>query len=249
MFSFKAFDEEQVKRLPSVKYEPIGADGDQYPPLYDRLLPLLSNSVDVRKEPILGDLGVVLRGSLTAAECKSIIELSEKTGYQDATDFCHKYVNRWNDRFMTDDPELATFLWKRIERYIPAKVSFRGYKWEVDDLNTRFRFCRYRGEERHYFGPHCDGNLQVDETRMSVLTCMWYLNDASEFEGGLTNFIDFYDPKKIVYSLKPEAGLCVAFIQEDIRTYHEGTMVTKGKKYVMRTEVIYHMVGKETESD
>ena len=233
-----------TKRLPGMKYEPIGGDGDQYPPLFDRMRPMLSSSVDVRCESILGKLGVVLRGSLTPAECKLIVELSEKTGYQDAAEFCHKYRDRWNDRFMTDDPELATFLWERIKSYIPPKVSFRGYEWKVDDLNTRFRFCRYRGEEKHYFGPHCDGTVQVDEKRLSVLTCMWYLNDASEFEGGLTNFIDFYDPKKVVYSLKPEAGLCVAFIQEDINTYHEGTMVTKGKKYIMRTDIIYHMVDK-----
>ena len=231
--------------LAGVRYEPVDADGDHYPPLFEEMRPFLSSSVNVRCEDILNGLGVLIHGCLTEAECKSIIALSERTGYQKAKEFCHKYQDRWNDRFMTDDRELASFLWQRVKPHVPATLTFRGCQWEVVDLNTRFRFCRYRGEERHYFGPHTDGTFQVDETQMSILTCMFYLNDASEFEGGLTNFIDFHNTDKVLYSLKPEAGLCIAFVQSDVKTYHEGTMVTKGKKYIMRTDIFYRMVNKK----
>lgn len=70
---------------------------------------------------------------------------------------------------------------------------------------------------------------------------MFYLNGTDEFEGGLTNFID-YKTHKLNYSVKPEPGLCLVFRQVDLRTYHEGTEVTKGLKYILRNDIMFHAV-------
>ncbi len=182
--------------------------------------------------------GVVVRNALTATECKGIISLSESKGYQDAIDYCGMYRDRWNDRFMSDDHELAEFVWNRIKDFIPKTMFAFESQWKLEKLNSRFRFCKYIGGKEHYFGPHTDGEYIVDSNHRSLLTCMLYLNGCDEFEGGLTNFID-YKTKAINYSVHPEPGLCVIFPQANLDFYHEGTKVTKGLKYILRTDVMY----------
>lgn len=196
-------------------------------------------------EDFLDGLGVIVRGALTPEECRGIIDVSEKMGYQAAQDYCHLYRNRLNDRFMSDDVRLAEFLWERVGKFIPKEVlpPFVGAKqaWKLDDMpiNQRFRFCKYIGGHGHHFGAHTDGMYQVDNTHSSLLTCMVYLNGGDEFEGGLTNFIE-YKTCRLKHSVKPEPGLCVIFRQANLDCYHEGTEVTKGLKYIMRTDVMFH---------
>jgi hypothetical protein len=58
---------------------------------------------------------------------------------------------------------------------------------------------------------------------------MVYLND--DFEGGTT---DFRDGDVIA----PKRGMALLF---EHRLIHQGAPVTRGKKYVMRTDVMYRM--------
>ncbi len=183
----------------------------------------------------------MLHNTLAPGECKAIIDVSEKFGYQLAKDYCFMYRDRRNDRFMSDDPELSQFLWERVKDFVPRKVEAFDRNWELDDLNTRFRFCKYTGGQGHHFGAHTDGVYMVDNDHTSLLTCMFYLNGREDFEGGLTNFID-HRTRKLNCSVRPEPGLCVIFRQADLRCYHEGTEVTQGLKYIMRTDIMFHAV-------
>jgi prolyl 4-hydroxylase len=194
-----------------------------------------------RSEGFLGGLGVILHDSLTPDECRAVVDATEKIGYEGAKSYCFMYNNRWNDRFMADDAQLAEFLWERVKEYTPKRVEAFERTWEVDGLNSRFRFCKYIGGEGHYFGPHTDGMYTADLDHRSLFTCMFYLNGGQDFKGGLTNFID-HETRKVNHSIVPAPGLCVIFRQVDIRTYHEGTQVVSGLKYIMRTDVMYHAV-------
>ena len=212
------------------------------PPVFPELQGRLAESLTPsRTEDFLGGLGVILHDTLSADECRAVVEATEKLGYESAQSYCHMYRNRWNDRFMADDPDLAKFLWKRVKDHTPRRIEAFDRTWEVDGLNSRFRFCKYVGGQGHYFGAHTDGMYRVDNDHTSLLTCMFYLNGKEEFEGGLTNFID-YNTRQLNHSIQPVPGLCVIFRQVDLRTYHEGTQVTKGLKYIMRTDVMYHAV-------
>ena len=182
--------------------------------------------------------GVVVRNALTAAECKAIVDISESKGYQDAIQYCGMYRDRWNDRFMSDDHDLAQFVWDRIKDFIPKTMFVYDSDWKLEKLNSRFRFCKYIGGQGHYFGPHTDGQYIIDSDHRSLLTCMFYLNGSDEFEGGLTNFLDCRT-KVVNYSVHPEPGLCVIFPQADLDFFHEGTKVTKGLKYILRTDVMF----------
>jgi prolyl 4-hydroxylase len=59
---------------------------------------------------------------------------------------------------------------------------------------------------------------------------MIYLND--EFEGGETNFGEI--------SIKSETNRALVF---EHHLLHEGCAVTKGRKYALRSDVIYGRVG------
>lgn len=219
-----------------------------HPSVFDELRKHLRlsklDSVRPVREDFLDGLGVIVRGALTPEECKGVIAVSEKMGYQSAHDYCHLYRDRLNDRFMSDDFQLAQFLWERVQKFIPNEIVSpfgKDLTWKLDamPINERFRFCKYVGGNGHHFGAHTDGMYRVDNTHTSLLTCMIYLNGGDEFEGGLTNFIK-YRTRRLKHSVKPEAGLCVIFRQANLDCYHEGTEVTKGLKYIMRTDVMYH---------
>ena len=236
--------------LPSL-YAQYG-DGDTHPAVFPKLrkrleqvteksqLPSHRSSSYGPPEKILDDVkvGFVLRGVLSPEECKTIVDASESEGYQRAEEYCFMYRNRQNDRFMADDPELASFIWDRTKQFIPAKMKVQGTNWKVEGLNSRFRFCKYNGSKGHYFGAHTDGMYTRDEDHMSLLTCMLYLNGTKDFEGGLTNFIDF-NTRSVNYSISPAPGLCAVFPQGSMQYFHEGTRVTSGTKYILRTDVMY----------
>lgn len=212
------------------------------PPVFPELREKLADShKPSRNEDFLGGLGVILHDALTPDECRAIVRATEKVGYEGAKTYCFMYNNRWNDRFMSYDSQLAEFLWERVKGHLPQRVDAFDRTWEVDCLNTRFRFCKYIGGEGHYFGPHTDGMYTADIDHRSLFTCMVYLNGGDEFEGGLTNFID-HKTRRLNYSIKPAPGLCAIFRQVDVPTYHEGTQVTSGLKYIMRTDVMYRAV-------
>ena len=223
-----------------------GDSQKDHPPVFHKLQSSLVPQLVVAPtcEPFLGELGVMVHGALSPDECKAIIKASEELGYQSAEEYCYLYRNRLNDRFMSDDTQLADFLWERLEQFVPKQITSpfgRDRTWEVDKLNIRFRFCKYIGGKGHHFGAHTDGMFRIDENTTSLLTCMFYLNGGDEFEGGCTNFID-HKTHKLDCSVKPTPGLCVIFRQANLDCYHLGTEVTKGVKYIMRTDIMYHAV-------
>jgi predicted 2-oxoglutarate/Fe(II)-dependent dioxygenase YbiX len=70
----------------------------------------------------------------------------------------------------------------------------------------------------------------------SFLTVQLYLNEG--FKGGETTFIDTDDPKhRVAFPIK--TGQVLIF---EHRIVHEGTAVKEGRKYTMRTDVMYRPV-------
>jgi hypothetical protein len=183
----------------------------------------------------------VVRGFLSPAECERHVARSEAVGYGDApiNTFGGPQVvkgMRNNDRVMIDDVGLATELWERLRPFVPEA---RG-RWRATGLNERFRYYRYDPGQR--FTWHFDGPYERSPTEQSALTFMVYLNDG--FEGGATEF-DFRfaglvtdgDP---IARVVPEAGMALVFVH---RVFHQGGPVTRGRKYVLRSDVMYRWAG------
>jgi predicted 2-oxoglutarate/Fe(II)-dependent dioxygenase YbiX len=165
----------------------------------------------------------------TPEECREYIELTEALGYEPApittaSGFIMRPDIRNNTRVIIDDPDRAHGLWERVRGEIPMFLDGR----QAIGLNERFRFYRYDPGER--FAPHRDGAYRRPNGELSLLTFMVYLSDG--FTGGETNFAQA--------SITPELGMALVFKHPLL---HEGAAVTTGRKYVLRSDVMFGRVG------
>jgi len=178
-------------------------------------------------------LAFVLYNVLTPKECTDLIEKTEKKGYELAlvnVGFGKQKVMtdvRNSSRCIIDWEDYAEELYKRTQRYIPK--LFVGRK--CLGLNERLRFLRY--DKGEYFKPHCDGSYRRENGETSCLTFQLYLNEG--FKGGATNFLSWEAVPETV-PVVPKTGSVLIF-QHDI--LHEGEALQKGRKYAMRTDIMY----------
>ncbi|VUD41809.1 PKHD-type hydroxylase YbiX [Thalassocella blandensis] len=167
----------------------------------------------------------VIRDLLSADQCDSLIATSERLGFIDApiTTTSGPQMRkdiRNNDRVILDSAEEANNLWLLCKPFLKPEWKNRF----LVGLNERLRFYRYEADQQ--FDWHYDGYYQRENGERSQFTLMFYLND--DFEGGTTDFGDF--------SVSPQKGDALAFYHHQI---HRGAPVTQGRKYVVRTDVMY----------
>jgi prolyl 4-hydroxylase len=129
---------------------------------------------------------------------------------------------RNNTRVMWDDAAEADALLARVAHAVPERLSGLGRV----GANPRLRLYRYEPGQRH--GSHWDTVVELDGGVRSLLTLVFYLND--DFEGGAT---DFSELDRVIV---PKRGRALLFQH---RILHEATAVTRGEKFVLRTDVLY----------
>mmetsp|Transcript_231 Transcript_231/g.278 ORF Transcript_231/g.278 Transcript_231/m.278 type:complete len:262 (+) Transcript_231:29-814(+) len=203
---------------------------------------------------------IVVHNVFTPEECQALIQRSEDQGYEAAL------VNigggrqikmddvRTSDRCIIDDPKFAEELWSRIRKttnddprlLCPSwcpKSKKAGSQFRAVGLNERLRFLRY--DKGNFFASHMDGayfrNNEAGEERKgerSLVTCQLYLNEG--FEGGATRF--GYDD--IGFDVVPKTGSVLLF---EHQLTHEGSLLIKGRKYAIRTDVMYTNKGEDLE--
>ncbi|CAF4566427.1 unnamed protein product [Rotaria sp. Silwood1] len=190
---------------------------------------LLPNAEDRDK------LVFILLNVFTPKECQDWIELTEQRGYNPAkvnvgygreklmTDF------RDSDRCIIDDVNMANILFQRIESFLPKTCN--GY--HLVGLNERLRFLRYGPGQK--FEPHMDGVYAREDGsgEKSMLTVQLYLNEG--YKGGETTFIHHTASSKNVPCV-PRTGMVLIFSHHIV---HEGSKLIKGRKYTVRTDVMY----------
>jgi predicted 2-oxoglutarate/Fe(II)-dependent dioxygenase YbiX len=176
----------------------------------------------------------VVEELLSAEECRRLIDLSEELGYEEALVTSPEGPVRVeglrnNDRVIHDDRGLAEQLWTLAQEVVPLALE----NCRAVGLNERFRFYRY--DPGQLFDWHQDASYESDDGDHSLMTFMVYLNDG--FEGGATSFDDscseeMYDE----FQVTPATGLGLFFIHS---VCHKGEPVVRGRKYVLRTDVMY----------
>lgn len=179
----------------------------------------------------LGGMRFLVHGFLSPDECQSHIHASEALGYEEAAiqtrdggQAMNKAI-RNNDRILFDDPALAQRLLEQARPWLPDCLD---NEWQLVGLNERFRFYRYTPEQ--YFKWHRDGAFQRSPSEISQLTLLIYLND--NYQGGATQLRDEAD-------IRPETGMALVFPH---RVMHQGSPITAGVKYVLRTDVMYRRI-------
>lgn len=168
--------------------------------------------------------------ALSKRECRALIRLGESAGYSaapirgDLDGPCGFVVRggRNNSRSSVDDEPLSKALWRRISRHVPSELDGR----RAIGLNERLRFYRYDAGQS--FGSHTDGYYRRSNGEQSLLTLMIYLND--DFDGGETYFLESGE------LVAPREGKALIFPHG---LWHAGRAVAAGRKYVLRTDVMY----------
>jgi hypothetical protein len=169
-------------------------------------------------------------------ECRELIERGEAIGFEAAsvsTPSGPKMMAnvRTNDRVTFEDPILAEWLWQRVKPHVPSSMNGAT----ASGLNERLRIYRYDPSQK--FNAHRDGVVELSPTQRSQLTFMAYLN--ADAEGGQTNFYSedrVNGIRQLVASIEPRIGMGLFFAHQ---WWHEGARVIRGRKYVVRTDVIY----------
>lgn len=185
----------------------------------------------MKNESLIGEDVFVVRQFLTNDECAALVRASEQRRYEEATlsmggtQVLFKEF-RDNARLIVDDKELAGKLFPRIWGFLPKLSGGR----RAVGLNERFRFYRY--DVGQTFAPHQDYPFQRSGAEASALTLMVYLN--GDLTGGSTDF--FREDQSVRLGVQPERGMALVFRHELL---HAGSPVEKGRKYVLRTDLMY----------
>ena len=186
------------------------------------------------EENWLTDCVFTVERFFTPSECDKYIKISEDFGYEDALlSSAQGQVLRTdvrnNQRVMFSNDEMASSLWERASEFVPTEFEGRL----AVGVNEMLRFYRYDPGQR--FNWHQDFPFERDNGEKSFLTFMIYLND--DFEGGETSFDDSCSDESFdSFSVVPKKGTALFF---EHSTYHIGELVTQGRKYVLRTDVMY----------
>ena len=163
----------------------------------------------------------------SAERCNDFIATSEAIGYEPATVETEKGQRvietvRNNNRIIHTDFLLADQLWEQLKPYAPDKIG----NSQAIGLNERFRFYKYQPGQQ--FRRHRDQSFIRNEVEASYYTFMIYVND--DYEGGETTFNDL--------PIQPQQGMALVF-KHDLE--HAGNAVTKGIKYVLRTDIMFRL--------
>lgn len=188
--------------------------------------------------PISNSSAIAIESLLSPDECSQLIQLAVHRGFQSPTSaYPPSYRN--NKRLVIDDAMLADALWPRLKDCAPKfLVDDEGVKWELDSINSRFRFCQYNQGEAFFI--HQDGVFHKNENEKSFLTILIYLNDAPNFKGGATRFFSSHDDsEKPMLSVTPKTGKALIF---NHNIWHDGSEIFDGEKYVLRSDLIYKRV-------
>lgn len=140
-------------------------------------------------------------------------------------------------RVIVDSPELAEWLLGVLLPFLPAELEDGS---RLAEMNERLRFlCYTPGQE---FPAHRDACFERWDEHpragdFSFVTVQLYLHDVPPENGGATTFLMAGRP-----SHQPRAGSVLLFTQDLL---HEGSLVNRGIKYTLRTEVMYSRPGIE----
>ncbi|MCW8132952.1 MAG: 2OG-Fe(II) oxygenase [Planctomycetota bacterium] len=189
--------------------------------------------------PSAARLGAIryVPGALRPDECAALIGLGETAGFapapiEGAQELARGFRvsdGRDNARAAFEDAEIAERIWTRVAGQARELGAEAAPGAEATGLNERLRLYRY--DEGQRFPPHADG-YYVRPGERSLLTLLLYLNEG--YEGGETCFAatEFEAAQAFV----PRTGAALIFPHE---RWHEGRPVLKGRKYVLRTDVMF----------
>eukprot|EP00965_Chrysotila_dentata_P103258 3408408-Pleurochrysis_carterae.AAC.4 len=211
----------------------------------------------------------VLSNVLSAHECHQMNGVASAMGFtEDAPVSLGRRIRRNNNCVWIADDSLWLPIWRRIREHAPKMVD----GGEPAGLNQRWRLYRYG--ENDIFKLHTDGSWPGSRAgqhagrgvvirdaygdRWSQMTLLLYLDD--DYDGGETSFLvdeaglpamSPQQPGALMRSVSvPQGGaLCFFHGEHALSPLHEGSLVTRGVKTIVRSDVLYMSDGKPLPPD
>jgi hypothetical protein len=181
---------------------------------------------------------------LSDSECDRFVEIGESLGFHSDAPVSLPRSVRHNDNFnWIVDESIDGPIWDRCKHmFEPSSINGQP----AVGLNARFRFYRYSVGD--FFNPHTDGawpgtrivndRLVQDAygDRYSQMTFLIFLSGG--YEGGRTLF---HTGPSTVPGVSTPKGAVLAFPHgtHPLHCVHAGEEITKGVKYIIRTDVLY----------
>ena len=180
-------------------------------------------------------------GVLEPAECAELLERVNEKGFTPALLNIGRGFQelssgvRDGQRVIVDSPEFTAYVFEFLRPHLPQ--TLRGSS--LVELNERCRFLCYTPGQ--HFEPHCDGRFTRQSPHpnagdSSRVTVQLYLHDVPAAHGGATTFMRSGGGDSEGLVCQPVVGSALLFTQELL---HEGSLVTAGLKYTLRTEAMY----------
>ncbi|KAK9143575.1 hypothetical protein Syun_012975 [Stephania yunnanensis] len=192
---------------------------------------------------------------LTCLESRAFVKAAESIGFvhQGSLGPTKGEAFRDNDRISVNDPVLAQSIWDSGLNGLFVDIKIRG-KVAVG-LNPNIRFYRYKVGQR--FGRHIDESVDLGNGRRTYYTLLVYLSggpvglktktknvsgtsqesSTEALVGGETVFYD--NRQRIVAEVAPIEGMALLHLHGAQCMLHEARNVSKGVKYVFRSDVIF----------
>ncbi|KAL2324484.1 hypothetical protein Fmac_023542 [Flemingia macrophylla] len=191
----------------------------------------------------------------SSAESKAFVKIAEAIGFahQGSLGPTKGEAYRDNDRISVNDPVLADTIWESGLNKLFSDIKIRG-KVAVG-LNPNIRFYRYNVGQR--FGRHIDESVNLGDGKRTYYTLLVYLSGGpgehkskpknnlrntavpsfDPLAGGVTVF---YGPRNnTLAEVAPTEGTALLHLHGDKCLLHEARNVTKGVKYVFRSDVVF----------
>lgn len=191
----------------------------------------------------MGAFARVVHGVFTPEECAELISSVNDKGFTPALLNVGGGMQRYEPEFrrghraIVDSAALTKWMFEVLRPHLDGTLPDGA---ELVDLNERCRVLCYTPGQ--FFAEHYDGcytrSPHIDPVRggdCSRVTLQVYLHDVPPSNGGATTFLDSVGNAAPV-PYQPACGSVLMFTQDLL---HEGSLVSRGIKYTMRTEAMY----------
>ncbi|OCH95048.1 hypothetical protein OBBRIDRAFT_721574 [Obba rivulosa] len=190
---------------------------------------------------------LLLDGFLSSEECKNLVKFIDSQQLELTPPKKKGEAERVNYRHSITSAEIAQKLFDVLAPHIPEFSYPTRVKGRPDNatrpahsLNSNIRMYKYTSGQ--YFGPHYDDSVRDAVTgEKSEWTLLLYLTGVEDgVKGGETIFYQSHKGRKqdaIVASLTRGTALLHRHGQDCM--LHEGSPVTQGVKYILRSDVMF----------
>ncbi|KAK7467038.1 dolichyl-P-Man:Man(5)GlcNAc(2)-PP-dolichol alpha-1,3-mannosyltransferase [Stygiomarasmius scandens] len=202
--------------------------------------PALSPKAELSCRVFLEDQILLIDDLLSPAECKSFRNFIDNLPMELTPPKKRGEAERVNYRFSVSSSDFAQKLHSLLAPHLPSFPSKKDPNRKPHSINSNIRFYQYRPLQ--YFGPHYDDSVTDELTgAKSEWTLLIYLAGVEDgVEGGETVFYKS-ERRRSNETIVPPLTRGTALLHRHGQDcmFHEGRVVTKGTKYVLRSDLMF----------